>query len=262
MAVSTIDKVTYSNEFYAEQRGASQDSADCMVPFLFDTFRPASVLDVGCGVGTWVRAFEHAGCTNAHGMDGPWASTNELSIRPEQFTAFDFSNAPTPFTPLLPQKRYDLVTSFEFAEHILPEFADPLVDMLTSLSDAVVLGAAIPLQGGTYHVNEQWPAYWRAKFAARGFVACDVIRPALWDDLRIRPWYRQNTIAYFRDTVPERIALQAAAAWQAWANEPRSFASPEMWVTRSAEALPRLDNLTRIADRLARNFVKKVIGRK
>lgn len=252
----------YSDRFYAGQRSASRDSADCMVPYIYELLQPKSVLDVGCGVGNWVRAFEEAGCEVAHGVDGPWASLNDLVIGREQFTSFDFGKAPRPFAPNLPRARYDLVTTFEFAEHIEPELADPLVDMLTSLSDTVVLGAAIPLQGGTHHVNEQWPDYWSSKFAARGFKACDVIRPVLWDDVRIRPWYRQNSVAYFRDAVPDDVASRAAAAWQEWASRPRSIASPEMWYTRSREAQPTLNNFARMSDRLARNFVKTMIGRK
>ena len=252
----------YSDRFYEGQVDGSRDSADYMVPFLYDLLKPASMLDIGCGAGGWVRAFERAGCAVAHGLDGPWVTDESRLIRAEQFVSFDFATATPPFTPALPQPRYDLVTSFEFAEHIFDEMADPLVDLLTSLSDTIVLGAAIPLQGGTHHVNEQWPAYWAAKFAARGFVACDFIRPALWDEPHIQPWYRQNSVAYFRGSAPEHIAAAAARSWQAWASQPRAIADPDMWMMRSNEALANFENLLRIGNRVGRNVVRKLIGRK
>ena len=251
----------YDAGFYAEQRDASRRSADLMVPLLFDRLKPQSVLDIGCGVGHWLKAFESAGCPVVHGLDGPWVEKGSLAIRPDQFTALDFASAPRPYRPELPNDRYDLVTSFEFVEHVHPEVADALVELMTRLGRVVVVGGAAPLQGGTHHVNEQWPAYWAEKFAARGYVACDFIRPVLWEEEGIMPWYRQNTICYFEGAVPPAIAAFARESWAAWADAPRPMASYEMWQGRSREALPTVENASRMLDRLARNFVKRAIGR-
>ena len=68
------------------------------------------------------------------------------------------------------------------------------MDNLTSFSDVILFSAAIPGQGGTHHVNEQWPSYWIEKFAARGYVPVDCIRPFIWADSSIRTDYRQNLI--------------------------------------------------------------------
>jgi len=37
--------------------------------------------------------------------------------------------------------------------------------------DNVLFSAAIPNQGGTGHINEQWQEYWAEKFYANGFGA-------------------------------------------------------------------------------------------
>ena len=70
----------------------------------------------------------------------------------------------------------------EVAEHIPPECADIFVESLTwGLAPVIMFSAAVPGQGGTLHLNEQWPAYWASKFAQHGYVLIDCLRPQLWD---------------------------------------------------------------------------------
>ena len=54
----------------------------------------------------------------------------------------------------------------------------------------------MPYQGGTGHVNEQWPNYWIEQFAQRGYIAVDYIRKRIWDDEAIPWWYRQNILLF------------------------------------------------------------------
>jgi len=71
--------------------------------------------------------------------------------------------------------------------------------------------AAIPLQGGAGHINEQWPSYWVELFARRGYVAIDAIRPAVWSNERVAVWYAQNCLLFASDeAVKERRALSSA----------------------------------------------------
>jgi hypothetical protein len=63
----------------------------------------------------------------------------------------------------------------------------------------ILFSAAIPLQGGAHHVNEQWPEYWRKKFVDRNYTVVDCIRPKVWNDDRIAVWYAQNTFLYVRN---------------------------------------------------------------
>ena len=86
----------------------------------------------------------------------------------------------------------------EVAEHLPPDSADALVESLTRLAPFVLFSAAIPLQGGWHHINEQWPEYWAEKFLARGFVAVDCFRPRIWTDDRVQRYYRQNLLLLVR----------------------------------------------------------------
>ena len=77
-------------------------SAHRIVPLIIGLVRPTSVIDVGCGTGTWLGAFTD-------------------------------------------------------------RYADNYINSLTRLAPVILFSAAIPFQGGSGHVNEQWPEYWVAK---------------------------------------------------------------------------------------------------
>ena len=47
------------------------------------------VLDLGCGVGDWLRAFLDHGTTDVVGYDGPWVPSGALRIPPESFHVID-----------------------------------------------------------------------------------------------------------------------------------------------------------------------------
>ncbi|MBQ6971931.1 MAG: hypothetical protein IJP86_06205 [Synergistaceae bacterium] len=120
-----------------------------------------------------------------------------LVIPSECFTQYDLS---TPgLKDVIPEERFSLTISSEVAEHIDAKFSDAFMDNLTSFSDVILFSAAIPGQGGTHHVNEQWPSYWAEKFRARGFIPADCIRPQIWNDREIFYWYRQNMLLFVRE---------------------------------------------------------------
>ena len=54
----------YAEQFYAEQREGSLCSAREVVPLILELVNPRSVVDVGCGVGTWLSVFVeiYSGC--------------------------------------------------------------------------------------------------------------------------------------------------------------------------------------------------------
>src|SRR5207249_1896576 len=100
--------------------------------------------------------------------------------------------------PFRLEKTYDLVMSLEVGEHLPSESAETLVDTVTQLGPVVMFSAAIPFQGGTNHVNEQWPEYWVHLFQERGYVMIDCLRPKVWSDPTVLPCYAQNALLYVR----------------------------------------------------------------
>jgi hypothetical protein len=101
-------------------------------------------------------------------------------------------------------RRFDLVMSLEVAEHLPHECAELFVNTLVSLGPVVLFSAAIPGQGGTHHLNEQWPDYWAGLFQSRDYAVVDCIRKRIWQNDRIASCYAQNTLVFSHRAYRER----------------------------------------------------------
>ena len=183
----------YDTEFYAWQAEPARASAAVMVPVILDAVGPVrSVLDVGCGMGAWLAEWSAAGLEDFFGVDGDYVDRVNLLVPPERFAAHDLAE------PLDLGRRFDLVTSFEVAEHLPEDRADQFVASLIRHADVVAFSAAIPGQGGVGHVNEQWQGYWARKFSDQGLEAHDVVRWKVWENPNVEFWYAQNAVLYAR----------------------------------------------------------------
>ncbi len=195
--------MVYDTAFYDRHVAGSARAAEVIVGRVKALVAPRTVIDVGCGVGAWVKAWSEAGA-EAVGCDGDYVDRDLLVCAPEQFHAVDLSE-PETLAAVMGERRFDLVMSLEVAEHLDAAVARGFVGALCGCTDMVLFGAAIPGQGGTDHVNEQFPSYWVAIFAAFGFEPFDLLRPLISADTRVPFWYRQNTILFARE----------GAAWEA-----------------------------------------------
>lgn len=164
-----------------------------------------SVVDVGCGIGTWLAVFQRHEVDDVLGFDGTHVDRTMLEIPEDRFQAWDLER------PLPIDRTFDLATCLEVAEHLSTSRADTLVDDLAHLAPIVLFSAAIPFQGGIGHINEQWPTYWVEKFTRRGLVAIDAIRPAIWDNDRVAMWYSQNCLLFATDDAIRAHPLLAEA---------------------------------------------------
>jgi 2-polyprenyl-3-methyl-5-hydroxy-6-metoxy-1,4-benzoquinol methylase len=180
----------YDARFYEAYGGRSRKSASVVVPIVNDIVRPESVLDVGCGVGSWLAEWIRQGLTDVLGLDGEHVNPAAMQVETARFRKMDLQDG------FSLGRTFDLVQSLEVAEHLDESCADLFVDSLTRHGDTVLFSAAIPGQRGAHHVNEQWPSYWTAKFARAGFKLFDVVRPEIWTDRRVDIWYRQNTLLF------------------------------------------------------------------
>jgi SAM-dependent methyltransferase len=185
----------YSDSFYAGQCDGSLASARVVVPLLRELFNPQSVVDVGCGVGAWLAEFRREGVEDVVGLDGAWLNPNRLRIPEQAFRVVDLSRA------IELERRFDLCLCLEVAEHLAEEHAQQLVDSLISLAPLVVFSAAIPLQTGIHHVNEQWPHYWACRFEKRGYVVLDCMRSRIWEQSAVQWWYAQNMLVFAQNDV-------------------------------------------------------------
>lgn len=142
------------------------------------------VLDIGCGIGQW--ALDNP---NYHGVD--YGAPRKMLLTDNYI---DLDIVSEDWGSIRGDWHY--VLCLEVAEHLPESFADSLIANICRIANGAVIifGAAIPNQGGTGHINEQWQTYWADKFAQHGY------RPEILYPLRncndAEYWYRQNIIVY------------------------------------------------------------------
>jgi len=163
-----------------------------IVPKIVDLIKPKSVVDFGCGLGTFLYTFKENGITDVLGLDGTWVDKN---LQGKYLNASEFMECDLEKTIDL-KKKYDLVITLEVAEHLAESAADTFVRNLTSAGQVVLFSAAIPMQGGQNHINEQWLAYWEDKFKGHGYKLYDIVRPMIWDNPKVSWWYKQNAVLF------------------------------------------------------------------
>lgn len=199
-----MNRKTYNSFFFDQLADGSTRSAREVVKIVKELVNPKSVIDVGCGIGTWLRVWMDSGVEHIAGLDGDYVLPEQLVIPLEYFKPMDLSS-PVQLvsrykltdlkTSTESSGRFDLAQSLEVAEHLPREVASALVAFLCSLAPVVLFGAAIPYQSGSEHINEQWPRYWAERFLQKGYVAID-IRDRIWNNPSVEAWYCQNTLIY------------------------------------------------------------------
>lgn len=175
-----------------------------IVPIVIELVKPQSVLDVGCGTGTWLKAFQENGIENFIGIDSHDVTKDQLMISESNFKSLDL------LKPFDLHRKFDLVLSLEVGEHLPESSADTYVESLTRHSEVILFSAAIPGQGGQNHINEQWPEYWMKKFGKHGFFFHDLIRPRIWNDDDVAWWYRQNIFLINKNRPAQADAMLSA----------------------------------------------------
>jgi hypothetical protein len=250
-------KYTYNNEFYATYSDDSQTSAREVIRILAEYIRPQSVADVGCGIGTWLSIWQEKGIDQLLGIDGNYINPSMLLINPIKFMILDLADITADAFESL--EKYDLAMSLEVAEHIPQDRAEAFIDFLCSLSDIVLFSAAIPFQGGTYHINEQWPEYWAQKFTARGYLCADLIRSRVWNNDRCAYYYAQNTLLYIHHAVLDRYPPIKEITQTTNINS-LALVHPKKWIHKNHELVP-LEKLLLTLPASLINFFKRAFNR-
>ncbi|QDV66367.1 hypothetical protein Poly24_00510 [Rosistilla carotiformis] len=243
--------------FYSERDRLTRRSAEIILQSLQPVVEFRSLIDVGCGVGTWPAvAKSEFGCQRVHGVDGEWVDQTLLQIDRSEFTVTELANGKGPDVQAL--GRWDMAVSLEVAEHLQPQDADWFVELLTSLSDVVLFSAAIPRQGGFGHHNEQWPSYWGEKFKAAGYQCVDFIRQTHWEDDSILPHYRQNCFVFMNRNRGEPID-----GFESVLSEfslPMAAVHPFYWMQRTEEHPVYFRHACSVAVKAFRDAVKRRCG--
>jgi len=150
--------VTYPETFFDQQENGSWNSARIVLQELWHIVQPISVVDIGCGLGQWLKASSDLGARRILGVDGDYIRRDRLWIDEASFRSCDLETQSC--RVVIPEDcSFDLTISLEVAEHLSERRAAPFIDDVCSLGDLVLFSAAIPGQAGSNHINTQWPTY-------------------------------------------------------------------------------------------------------
>jgi SAM-dependent methyltransferase len=134
-------------------------------------FQIQSVLDIGCGEGHSAKFFHDLGC-EALGIDG-CRQAIEDSVIPGHVIRHDFCDS-----PFMPERKYDLIWSCEFLEHVDEEHLPNILATFAHAGKMILLTHAFPerrarlrqrRERGHHHVNCQPSSYWIRHIEALGF---------------------------------------------------------------------------------------------
>jgi hypothetical protein len=192
------------------------------------------------------------GVTDFLGIDGDYVDSGKLLIAPDRFRALDLTQ------PFSLERSFDLVMTLEVAEHLPEASASGFIKSLVALGPVVLFSAAVPYQGGTGHINEQWPEYWAALFSRERYVAIDCIRPRVWSNPEVQPWYAQNALLFVKeDVLVDNQALRAERDGSL--GRPLNLVHPDQYVgaADSRNWDPRMLSLDQCIAGLKANLKKK-----
>jgi cyclopropane fatty-acyl-phospholipid synthase-like methyltransferase len=181
--VNHYDEVFYNGQFHG-----SLGSAEQVVPIVMKMYYPKTVIDIGCGAGTWAHVFERDFSCEVTGVDGDYVPSDMILIN--NFISMDLEKK------IDIEQRFDLVVCLEVAEHLSPERSQSFIIDLTKLSDRVLFSAATPGQGGTNHINEQPLVFWEQIFNGLGYKMKDTVRDKIKENDSIAWWYRKNIVVF------------------------------------------------------------------
>ena len=185
-------KNIYDEQFWGPKRGNyNYRSAKIILPMIFKYYKPNSMIDIGCGLGTWLSAALELGVENLQGIDCNEISEDFLLVPRKYISIDDLETHENK-----ENKKYDIAVSVEVAEHLNNSASEHFIKMLISYSKVIIFSAGIPYQDGEHHINCQHPQFWYAIFNKYEYVCFDFRDKLmnLWEE--INPCYSQNLLLY------------------------------------------------------------------
>jgi len=95
----------YQQDFYQNRAKQTRKTANIVLSEVSSYFHLNSVVDIGCGTGTWLQVAKELGAQNVKGYEGDWVPSELLDISSDEIQRWDLRN------PLSTQGTYDLVIS-------------------------------------------------------------------------------------------------------------------------------------------------------
>lgn len=160
-----FDLSLYNDEFFEWHFKYAREYSIKTMDYYCQKYKPESVIDFGCGIGSYLESAYNNGIRDLKGYDigVPYA---QKYIPKEIQEYIHFKDCTEPILGNF----YDCVISFETIEHIEPSGSKAFLDNLVwHLKDwgRILFTAAPPGQDGCGHINCQTREYWLKEFDRR-----------------------------------------------------------------------------------------------
>ena len=154
-----------------------------LIRAIMDFYKPVKCLDLGCGLGFYVRYMREQG-VDAWGVEAE--DLKDLFKSPGHQIKQDLRQ------PFDLKEKYDLVLCLEVVEHIPREFEETVFDnILRHMKKYLLFSGATPGQHGTGHVNERHESYWFSQLVRRGLALLHQVSTKHRMSCTL-PWYAKN----------------------------------------------------------------------
>jgi cyclopropane fatty-acyl-phospholipid synthase-like methyltransferase len=159
-------------------------------------FAPKSIIDLGCGVGSFLEGAFLAGCRDLLGIEISYTQARKFLVNViEPHIRYGDVTC-----DLHLDRKFDCCISFEVAEHILPNSSNNFVNNLTKYSNKhIIFTAAPPGRSGTGHIICRDKEFWINLIENRGLKkkkkTMKEIR-AVWKSFNAPPYILHNLMIF------------------------------------------------------------------
>jgi SAM-dependent methyltransferase len=178
------ERINYDHIDHEERQPAER-----IAKWISSALPPGTVLDIGCGPGTYVTALRSFGIS-ARGIDVDDRVKGKEHLKYQSL--FELSN----------EDRADIVLCLEVAEHIEENLADVVAHQVAgTVKKTLIWTAAQPGQGGIGHINCQPREYWEKKLTEQGLVRNRELETRMLEFIVQGPhmiWFRNNVMVFER----------------------------------------------------------------
>lgn len=128
---------------------------------IVESYKPKTVLDVGCGLGALVRVLNYHRGITAVGVDNAETLAQDFKMKPPTFYSMDAISLD------FPDKSFDVVISTDFFEHVPEELIDSVYREMRRVGKTVLaridLYRPITKSQARYHVTNKTREWWENK---------------------------------------------------------------------------------------------------
>lgn len=156
----------YNNKYYKRHLDKYRDWEVAVGKDISENFNPQSVIDFGCGVGSYLEGVLLSGVQNLKGLEINHDIAKEYT--PDNISPYISKGD---ITSVQDYGEFDIALSVEAAEHINPEGTNYFIENLTNSAQKYIILTAAPVgQRGTGHINCRPKEFWISKIEDNGFL--------------------------------------------------------------------------------------------